>query len=184
MGLIRQSLGLLFPRGRPWQMSGDLGKLLDGLAVTLERPKTVLRNALAEALPGTATLMLPEWHVALGQPYDPSLPIATQRMNLAAILTTIGGVDIESLNEQIQKELPNCYVAEPTAQEQIPHCYYVNNNLPGLTDYEYERLWTILSHYAPLHLQPIEVFDIIFDTGDSLGFDTGDTMIALLALDF
>ena len=182
MGVMQTVLELLFPRGRAWSLSGDTGKLVEGIGTTLDRPKVALREVVAESLPGTATETLPEWHAALGQKYDSSVPIEDQRTKLAAILTSIGGVDIVRLNTQIQKELPNCYVAEPEMPEQIPNCYYVGNILPPLTDEEYIRLFIILAYYAPLHLQPIEIFDIILDNGDLLGLDEGDHLIALLLL--
>lgn len=180
---MRNVIKLLFPRGRAWSFAGNAGQLIDGLGDSLEYPKDALRAILPESLPGTATDTLPEWHVMLGQIYDPSMSVEDQRIKLSAILTSIGGVDIVRLNTQIQKELPNCYVAEPAMPEQIPNCYYVGNILPELTPEEYIRLFIILTYYAPLHLQPIEIFDIILDNGDLLGLDEGDHLIALLALD-
>jgi hypothetical protein len=182
MGLIQNALRQLFPRGRPWLLPGGGGQLVDGLADTLDRPKAALQVILSEALPGTATAMLPEWHTALGQKYDSTVPIENQRLTLAAIHTNIGGVDMVRLNTQIQKELPGCFVSDPASLSEPLNCYYVNSPV-ALTDYEYMRLWVILSRYAPLHLQPLEVFELGLENGDMLGLDDGGHMIVLITLD-
>jgi hypothetical protein len=172
MRVVSTCLRLLMPRGRPWALAGDGEKLFDGLGVTLERPRTAARSLLAEARPGTAVLMLPEWCLALGVKYDPTMSIADLQARLDAIDTALADMTLNELNGQMHKERPSvnimemmtgntseCGVAECGADECNstdsgsdidPYQYLVYGTVQN--DTEYARVLSVVQHYAPLHL--------------------------------
>lgn len=180
MGLMRRVLDLLVPPGAAWLLPGGAGDLADGLADTLERPRTFARSALAETLPYTATDMLEEWHEALGQAYDPTQTLTAQRTKLDAIMTATGGVKINDLNNQLHKELPNVDVEEISVSAEVgeaecgvaecagvdgdidPFRYIVTGTVDN--DDEAARCQAILAHFAPLHLVPYSELVILTDS--------------------
>ncbi len=176
MGVIRRALELLLPRGHAWLLPAGTGQLVDGLADTLDRPRVFARGALAEVSPATATDMLPEWHAALGQRYDPTQTLEAQRRKLEAIVTSQGGVTPNQLNAQMHKELPGvdfveivetdttavCGVGEVglaecgsvlEGTEFNPFIYEVTGTVDN--DTEAARVIAVIAHFAPLHLMPI-----------------------------
>lgn len=186
MGIATTALRLLLPRGRPWLLPGDGGKLAEGIGTTLERPRTAARAAIAEARPGTALLMLPEWCDALGIKYDVTLPVADLQARLAAQDTALSDLTLNEINEQIHRELPNISVieitipaessiageaecgaeecgSEVTGTEINPYQYMLYGTLKD--EAEEARLIAIVQRFLPLHLTPQYTITLLSASG-------------------
>ncbi len=183
---MRRVLDRLHPPGSAWRIIGDLAMLMEGIADTLERARMFLRAGLAESLPLTASDMLPEWHAALGQRYDPTQTLEYQRRMLDAIWTAFGGVTLNQLNAQMHKELPDVDIAEIIETDTTTECGVgelglaeCGSTLVGsevnpfiydvagevANDVEAARVIAVLQHFAPLHLTPRSSLTILTDTG-------------------
>ncbi|NDV77092.1 YmfQ family protein [Burkholderia cenocepacia] len=90
----------LLPRGQVWPRDPDAvqTKALSGLAPSYERNTSRANYLLADAFPGTALELLPEWEASLGLP-DPcagSAPTLQQRRaQVVARLANSGGQSIQ-----------------------------------------------------------------------------------------
>lgn len=150
---MRRALELLFPRGLLWRFIEDAARLVEGISISLDRAKDLVRQAEAESLPSSALETLPEWHQVLGVRYNPTAPVAKQRAMLAAILTASGNSTPAGLKVQLDKEYP----PEPensglTVTEPGPFSYAVDGQI--LTETDAMRVGAICTHFAPLHLVP------------------------------
>jgi hypothetical protein len=164
----------------------NIGRFLSGLAMSLDAVHTFIRAVLAESLPLTATEMLPEWHEALGQRYDPTQTMDYQRRMLDAILTAFGGVTLNNLNAQMHKEMADVDILERVSAgtssiageaecgvdecasvvattEIDPYNYTISGTVQN--DAEAARVASVIAHFAPLHLVPFSVLVILSDTG-------------------
>jgi hypothetical protein len=169
MGVMLKSLQLAFQRGKAIAPILD-DVLISVLADQLETIRELIRQIPLEANPGTATYTLPEWHEALGQKYNPTLPIADQRIRLEAQRLAIGGMTLYQLQEQVNKEFPGITVSEVSATAESgvaesgvmrsggvegdysPTYYDVAGTLDN--DEQVKRLAAILERYAAAHLVP------------------------------
>lgn len=169
MGVVSRSLRLLFPSGFAWRLPGQLGTLVDALALSFDRQRLFFRGILAEALPGSAEDMLPEWYGALGIPYDASLDLIVRRARAEAAYSATGGQSFNYLEGRLQAELPNTYIEEAAIEDpgvaaiagigraglmragspNPLHAFSVLGTVE--TDEEYDRLVAILWRYFPLH---------------------------------
>ncbi len=187
MAIAERMLKRLFPpKGRAWWLPGNLGALVEGLAVSLETVRAFIRGVIAESVPWTAVDMLPEWHTALGVRYDPLQTVAFEQRMLDAIWTALGSTTINAINAQIHKELPGVSVIElftagPTSECGLAECGAdeCNSTITGvdidpfhyalagtvMNDAEAARLASILSHFAPLHLIAQSALTILSDNG-------------------
>lgn len=165
---MTKALQLVLPRGRAHAFPGDGLKLVEGLGVSLDRLHAAGRDIVAESNPGTATELLPEWHAALGIAYDSTRPVADQRAMLESVRCAIGGMTLNDLQLQIQREFPDVTVAEVSATSEcgVAECgiaicngregdysarYY---DILGAVDNDSQlmRLGRICDHFAPAHL--------------------------------
>lgn len=188
MGLMQRALRLLFPPGSAWRLLGILDDFVDGLADTLERPRTFLRSCLDEIMPYTATFMLEEWHEALDQKYDPTQTLQKQRIMLDAIQTAVGNSTLNQLNIQMHKEMPDVDVSEIIEEDTTSECGVAECGIaecastlegPEINPYLYRvegevednfnaaRIAAVLEHFAPLHLVPLSKLVILSDSGTS-----------------
>jgi hypothetical protein len=186
VGIVTTALRLLLPRGRPWLLPGDGWKLAEGIGATLQRPRDAARSAIAEARPGTAVLMLPEWCDALGIKYDATLPVADMQARLAAQDTALGDLTLNEINEQIHRELPLISVieitipaessiageaecgaeecgSEVTGTEINPYQYMLYGTLKD--EAEEARLIAIVQRFLPLHLTPQYTITLLSASG-------------------
>jgi uncharacterized protein YmfQ (DUF2313 family) len=96
---FRSALQALLPRGRAWPRDQDAiqTQALAGLSRIYEKTSSDAIRLLADAFPGTAYALLPEWESALGLP-DPNvglLPtIAQRRGQVLARFAGVGGQSI------------------------------------------------------------------------------------------
>ena len=112
MGIMRSTLRSLFPPGHPWQLFGNIGQLIDGLALSLERLRVFLMDVITESNPGTATDTLQQWYAQLGITYDQTQSTATLRKRAKQAFTAIGGQSKEYIEAVLQVAYPNITIEE------------------------------------------------------------------------
>jgi hypothetical protein len=185
---MEHSLKRLFPPGRAWWLPGNMGLLVEALAISLEAAQQFIRAAIAENAPWTAQAMLEEWHEALGARYDPTQSASFMQRMLDAIQTAFGSSTLNALNLQLQKELAGVIVQEietagsssicgeaecgadecnstVTGGEINPFQYLVSGTVEN--DAEAARVASVIAHFAPLHLIAQSSLTILTDTGTS-----------------
>lgn len=180
MGIMLKALRLALPKGKAISLILD-DPMVKALAEQFECLRSAIRLIPLEANPGTATYTLPEWHEALGQRYDPTLPIEDQRARLEAQRLAIGGMTLHQLQEQINKELPEITVAEVSASAESgvaesgvmrsggvdgdysPTFYDVKGSLDN--EEQARRLAAVIARYAPAHLVPCSSITVKGITG-------------------
>ena len=186
MGMMERTLKRLFPPGRAWWLPGNMGLLVEALAVSLETARAFIRAIIAESVPWTAISMLQEWHAALGVRYDSSQSVAFQQRMLDAVQTAPGNTTLNALNAQIQKELADVTFSEiayggttSIAGESECGSDECNSDVPGTdanpysylvsgtveNDAEAGRVISVIAHFAPLHLTATSALVILSDTG-------------------
>jgi hypothetical protein len=193
VGVANTALRLLWPTGKAHRLLGDGKKLMDGLGVGLDRVHDAARLVLDESIPFRALVTLPDWHEALGIPYDATLPIDSQRTRLDAVWSAVGGMTLNDLQEQVQKEFPGVYITEVSATGECgvaecgiaicngqagdysPTYYDVTGEVND--DSELMRLGRILDHFAPAHLIANIIVDVLSITATSS--EAGDCICGL-----
>ena len=146
--------------------------VIDGVSGPIETLKDTMGSITDESWPGTATVTLPEWHVALGVEYDPLVrTIEEQRRMLEAMETTTGGVTISALQIQFDKEFFGRVVVSELSTTGVtgvartgvartgtdePRIYEKGYNVIGgiYNDLEASRVASIVARYGPAHLTP------------------------------
>lgn len=169
MGVMLDSLRLALQPGRALRLIMD-DPMVKAIAAQLEEVRELIRAIPQEANPGTATYTLPEWHEALGQKYNETLPIDDQRLRLESQRLAIGGMTLRQLQEQINKEFSEITVSEISASaesgvaesgvmrsggvegEYSPTFFDIRGTLAN--DEEVKRLSAIIERFAPAHLVP------------------------------
>jgi len=190
---MNTALRLLWPTGKAHRLLGDGSKLIDGLSLEPERVHVAARAVVDEAIPFRALVTLPDWHEALGIPYDPTLPIASQRARLDAVWSAVGGMTLSALQEQVQKEFPGVFISEVSvtsecgldecgvavcngqASDYSPTYYDVTGEVND--DSELMRLGRILDHFAPAHLIANIIVEVLSMTATSS--EAGDDICGL-----
>jgi uncharacterized protein YmfQ (DUF2313 family) len=183
MTMSERSVRLALPRGIVWLLGGDGSALIAGISKSIERLRVAAFSVVDESRPGTATVMLKEWHEILGQPYDETLPVATQRARLEAFLTSAGGATRPKLQAQIDLEFSGITISEIKASSEAsedecgvafcngtdadisPDYYDVSGTLD--TDKDADRLACILARFAPKHLISSSSLTVLSATGNA-----------------
>ena len=99
--LIRQfsnSIKKFFPRGKAWNFTGDLGLLIDALAVEFCRVQDRLNQMLVETDPRKTSELLVDWETSLGLPDECSAlgtTVEERRNQVVQKLTNTGGSSFE-----------------------------------------------------------------------------------------
>jgi Uncharacterized protein conserved in bacteria (DUF2313). len=169
MSIAETAFRLLLPRGDAWALGNGGNALVRAVAKALERARVEAASIVAESRPGTATATtLKEWHAALGQKYDPTRDIATQRARLEAFNLSAGGATLERLQKQINLEFSGITVSDASADSEcgadeagvsfcgaspgdISPTFY---DITGTVDTEDDvlRLSQIIAHFGQVHL--------------------------------
>jgi hypothetical protein len=144
---MRDALGLLFPRGYLWRMTGEIAALLDGVALSLDRVKAYADQIRRESIPSSAVDTLPEWHDALYVKYDENISPDDQRRRLGAMFSADGNATGPGLEYQLAKEFHDLSVVEGG-----PNAFDVTGTVA--TEQDSLRVGAILARYAHLHLTP------------------------------
>ncbi len=172
MGVIRDSLRSLLPRGRAFWLGNDGEKVLQGVSESIEEVRTGGQTVSRESWPGTAVDTLPQWHATMGVQYDPlARTIAEQQTMLSAMETAIGGNTLALLQAQFDKEfdgrivVSEAYLYGVTGRAVcgIGRCgvsteivYALGYNITGTVNSATEaaRIVAIIARYGPAHLTP------------------------------
>jgi len=102
----------LFPKGSPWNLLGEFGKLITGIGTSINRVFLYANETLAESNPSTTTDLLQNWFEALGLKNELNLSIEEKRRILNANYIGTGGQSKEYIQTQIQKVFPNITIEE------------------------------------------------------------------------
>lgn len=147
MGIMKRTLELLFPRGYLWRFIGDSAKLIEALAMSLDRAKEAIDQMRAESIPRTALHTIPEWYQTLGIQYDDTLPLEKHRTILSAMATAESTCLRGGLEVQLAKEYSGLTLTEDSGTG-----YSITGIVP--TENDALRVGAILARLAPLHLVP------------------------------
>ena len=112
MVITERALRRLFPGGHAFRLPATIGQVVSAIALSTERLRTFFLTIPTESLPFTSVMTLPAWYQALGLNYDSTKAQADQQAQVDAAWSQSGGQYLNYLNAQIQKELPQVYIAE------------------------------------------------------------------------
>lgn len=112
MGIMEKSLRSLFPPGWPWKLTGLFGDIVDALSLSLDRVRTFLFDIIAESNPGTAEDTLESWFEQLRLKYDATQTLDTLQSRARQAYGSIGGQDLDYLNDRIQTAYPDVEIIE------------------------------------------------------------------------
>ena len=110
--MVINLLKSLFPKGSPWNLLGEFGKLINGIGTSINRVYLYSQETLAESNPSTTTDLLQNWFDALGIKNEPNLSLEEKRRILNTNYIGTGGQSKEYIQNQIQKVFPNIIIEE------------------------------------------------------------------------
>jgi uncharacterized protein YmfQ (DUF2313 family) len=174
----------LFPKGSPWNLLGEFGKLITGIGTSINRVFLYANETLAESNPGTTTDLLQNWFDAFGLKNVANLTLSEKRKILNTYYIGTGGQSRDYLEMQVQKVFPNIYIEEfllqpnsmtglcKTGLAQVSNIpswvpliyqnnqyliflYKITGTVSNIT--QYLILQDLIKRYAPLTHQPIYV---------------------------
>lgn len=131
--MVVNLLKSLFPKGSPWNLLGEFGKLITGIGISIERVYLYARETLNESNPRKANEEIKNWYDALGIKEE-NIDIDTKRKLLSANYSGSGGQSRQYIESKIQEVLPNINILEFT----IPLKFMVGLGVSGVvqvTDY-------------------------------------------------
>ena len=102
----------LFPKGSPWNILGEFGKLISGIATSINRVYEYGYSTLQESSTLTATELIQNYFDAFGLENDPSLTINEKRNLLNSYYIGTGGQSKSYIQTQIQKVFPSITLEE------------------------------------------------------------------------
>ena len=174
----------LFPKGSSWNILGEFGKLINGIATSINRVYEYGYFTLQESNTLTATDLIQNYFDAFGLQNDPSLTINEKRNLLNSYYIGTGGQSKSYIQTQIQKVFPSITLEEYSLNvssmvglgmvgqlqtENYPSWIPLINQDGSFPMYFYKVLGTVssvkeylilqdlLKRYAPLTHQPIFV---------------------------
>lgn len=110
--MVINLLKSLFPKGSPWNLLGEFGKLITGIGTSINRVFLYANETLAESNPSTTTDLLQNWFDALGLKNEPNLSLEEKRRILNTNYIGTGGQSKEYIQNQIQKVFPSITIEE------------------------------------------------------------------------
>ena len=182
--MVLNLLKSLFPKGSTWNILGEFGKLINGIATSINRVYEYGYFTLQESNTLTATDLIQNYFDAFGLENDPNLTINEKRNLLNSYYIGTGGQSKSYIQTQIQKVFPSITLEEyslnasgmvglgETGQLQTqnyPSWIPLINQDGSFPMYFYKILGTVssvkeylilqdlLKRYAPLTHQPIFV---------------------------
>lgn len=182
--MVLNLLKSLFPKGSPWNILGEFGKLISGIATSINRVYEYGYSTLQESSTLTTTELIQNYFDAFGLENDPSLTINEKRNLLNSYYIGTGGQSKSYIQTQIQKVFPNItleeYSLNPMSMigigmvgqlqtENYPSWIPLINRDGSFPMYLYKVIGTVssvkeylilqdlLKRYAPLTHQPIFV---------------------------
>lgn len=182
--MVLNLLKSLFPKGSPWNILGEFGKLINGIATSVNRVYEYAYSTLQESSTLTTTDLIQNYFDAFGLENDPSLTISEKRNLLNSYYVGTGGQSKSYIQTQIQKVFPSItleeYSLNPSSMiglgmvgqlqtENYPLWVPLINRDGSFPMYLYKVIGTVssvkeylilqdlLKRYAPLTHQPIFV---------------------------
>lgn len=174
----------LFPKGSSWNILGEFGKLINGIATSINRVYEYGYFTLQESNTLTTTDLIQNYFDAFGLENDPNLTINEKRNLLNSYYIGTGGQSKSYIQTQIQKVFPSItleeYSLNPSSMiglgmvgqlqtESYPSWVPLINQDGTFPMYLYKVIGTVssvkeylilqdlLKRYAPLTHQPIFV---------------------------
>ena len=182
--MVLNLLKSLFPKGSSWNILGEFGKLISGIATSINRVYEYGYFTLQESNTLTTTDLIQNYFDAFGLENDPSLTINEKRNLLNSYYIGTGGQSKSYIQTQIQKVFPSItleeYSLNPSSMiglgmvgklqtESYPSWVPLINQDGTFPMYLYKVIGTVssvkeylilqdlLKRYAPLTHQPIFV---------------------------
>ena len=182
--MVLNLLKSLFPKGSPWNILGEFGKLINGIATSINIVYEYGYFTLQESNTLTTTDLIQNYFDAFGLENDPSLTINEKRNLLNSYYIGTGGQSKSYIQTQIQKVFPSItleeYSLNPSSMiglgmvgqlqtESYPSWIPLINQDGTFPMYLYKVIGTVssvkeylilqdlLKRYAPLTHQPIFV---------------------------
>ena len=182
--MVLNLLKSLFPKGSPWNILGEFGKLINGIATSINRVYEYGYFTLQESNTLTATDLIQNYFDAFGLENDSNLTINEKRKLLNSYYVGTGGQSKSYIQTQIQKVFPSITLEEYSLNvssmiglgmvgqlqtENYPSWIPLINQDGSFPMYFYKILGTVssvkeylilqdlLKRYAPLTHQPIFV---------------------------
>ena len=182
--MVLNLLKSLFPKGSPWNILGEFGKLINGIATSINRVYEYGYFTLQESNTLTTTDLIQNYFDAFGLQNDSSLTINEKRNLLNSYYIGTGGQSKSYIQTQIQKVFPSItleeYSLNPSSMigfgkvgklqtENYPSWIPLVNQDGTFPMYLYKVIGTVssvkeylilqdlLKRYAPLTHQPIYV---------------------------
>jgi len=178
----------LFPKGSPWNILGEFGKLINGISQSINRVYQYGILTLNESVTLTTQDLIQNFFDAFGLENDPTLTLSEKRQLLNSYYIGTGGQSKVYIENQIQKVFPEITIQEyiiniesmvglgmvgKMKTENYPswipvinrdgtfpmYLYKVTGTVSSVT--QFLILQDLLKRYAPLTHQPIFI-DIDF----------------------
>jgi hypothetical protein len=102
----------LFPKGSPWNILGEFGKLINGISQSINRVYQYGILTLNESVTLTTEDLIQNFFDAFGLENDPSLTISEKRQLLNSYYIGTGGQSKVYIENQIQKVFPEITIQE------------------------------------------------------------------------
>jgi hypothetical protein len=191
--MVLNLLKSLFPKGSPWNILGEFGKVINGISESINRVYNYAILTLNESVTLTTTDLIQNFFDAFGLENDPSLSLSGKRKLLNSYYVGTGGQSKIYIQNQIQKVFPNITLEEysintssmvglgMTGQlqtESYPSWVPLVNQDGTFPMYLYKVIGTVssvkqylilqdlLKRYAPLTHQPIFIdIDFLYISG-------------------
>jgi len=110
--MVVNLLKSLFPKGSPWNLLGDFGKIITGIGISINRVYEFAIQTIAESNTKTTIDLQNEWFNALGIKNDLALSITEKQGILNANYVGTGGQSREYIEKKIQEVFPNISIQE------------------------------------------------------------------------
>ena len=110
--MVLNLLKSLFPKGSPWNILGEFGKVINGISESINRVYNYAILTLNESVTLTTTDLIQNFFDAFGLENDPSLSLSEKRQLLNSYYIGAGGQSKIFIQNQIQKVFPQITLEE------------------------------------------------------------------------
>jgi hypothetical protein len=110
--MVLNLLKSLFPKGSPWNILGEFGKVINGISESINRVYNYAILTLNESVTLTTTDLIQNFFDAFGLENDPSLSLSGKRELLNSYYIGTGGQSKIYIQNQIQKIFPQITLEE------------------------------------------------------------------------
>ena len=110
--MVLNLLKSLFPKGSPWNILGEFGKVINGISESINRVYNYAILTLNESVTLTTTDLIQNFFDAFGLQNGPTLSLPEKRQLLNSYYTGTGGQSKIYIQNQIQKVFPQITLEE------------------------------------------------------------------------